>query len=60
MPVMNIRHVIVVMFFSGMFMLMRVDSLWVIVPMRWVIVAVTMFMDRRSVRVCMRMFFVDE
>ena len=45
MPVMNIGHVIVLMLLGGMFMLVRVDSLCVVMSMRGIIVAVTMFME---------------
>ena len=45
MPVMNVGHVVVLMLFGGMFMLMRVDSLCIVMSMRRVIVAVTVFME---------------
>ena len=45
MPVMNIGHVVVLMLLGGMFMLMRVDSLCVVMSMRGIIVAVTVFME---------------
>ena len=44
MPVMNIGHVVVLMLFGEMFMLMRVDSLCIVMSMRSVIVAVAVFM----------------
>ncbi len=38
MPMMDIGHVIVLMFFGGMFMFVRVDFIHVRVSMRWVFV----------------------
>jgi hypothetical protein len=44
MPVMNIGHMIVLMFFGGMFVLVGMDSLYIVMSMRRVIVAVTVLM----------------
>ena len=38
MPVMNIGHMIVLMFLGGMFMFVRVDFVNIRMPMRWVFV----------------------
>ena len=45
MPVMNIGHVIVLMFLGGVFMLVRVNFLCFVMSMRGIIVAVTVFME---------------
>ena len=45
MPVMNIGHVIVLMFLSGMFVLVRVDFIYIIMSMRRVVTSVAVFMD---------------
>ena len=51
MPMMNIRHVIVLMLFSGVFMLMRVDSLCGVMPMRGIVMAMAVFMEHGCMRV---------
>lgn len=51
MPVMNIGHVVMLMFLGGMFMLMRVDFHCGVMSMRGIIMAVTVIMEHG----CMRM-----
>ncbi len=50
-PVMNIGHVIVLMFLGGMFMLVRMISLCIIVSMRGGIVAGAVFREHGCVYV---------
>ena len=50
MPVMNIRHVVVLMFLGGMFMLMRVDFHCGVMSMCGIIMAVTVIMEHDRMR----------
>ncbi len=57
MPVMNIGHVIVLMFLGGMFMLMRMDSICVrVIMFMRLVVFVTVLMDQCRMNMGMLMF----
>ncbi len=45
MPMVDIGHVIVLVFLGGMFMLVRVDSSYFLVSMSVILMAVAMFVD---------------
>ena len=61
MSMMDIWHVVVLMFFSGVFMLMRMCAYYEsIMRVIGVIMPVAVFMEQGSMNMRMRMFFVDQ
>ena len=61
MSMMDIWHVVVLMFFSGVYMFVRVCACYEsIMCVSGVIVLVAVFMEQGSMNMRMRMFFVDQ